>query len=315
VTWLLVEDDPDIRNVVAVMMQLWGEKSLALSDGNAAWTWLDNVAAGTYKGELPELALMDIRMPGHTGDQIAARIRETGPIKNIPIILMTAFTLTEAEVQSMMARAGVDHMIKKPLPDMDVFKSTLYQVRDDKHKKTSALSESSTTTTAPLPSIPPTRPPTPFTPPAAMVAPLRPADTLPIRVAAAPSNGAPITQPIVKSKPSTPATASPVPPPALTLSAPPIPVPPTSAMPTTPPNAKSKPSGSIPATALPVPPPALAPTPAPTPSTSAPATPPIAKSRPSGSSLAPTPATSTPPASSTPTALGPDTKPIDPSTS
>lgn len=134
-TWLLVEDDADIRNVVAVMMQLWGEKALALADGNAAWKWLDGVAAGTYNGDLPELALMDIRMPGHTGDQIAARIRETAPLKDIPILLMTAFTLTDSEVQSMMARCGVDYLIKKPLPDMDVFKSTLYKVRDEKRKR------------------------------------------------------------------------------------------------------------------------------------------------------------------------------------
>ncbi len=140
--WLLVEDDPDIRNVVAVMMQLWGEKALALADGNAAWRWLDGVAAGTYKDDLPELALMDIRMPGHTGDQIAARIRITEALKDIPIILMTAFTLSDGEVQSMMARSGVDHLIKKPLPDMDVFKSTLYKVRDEKRKQLASQSKS-----------------------------------------------------------------------------------------------------------------------------------------------------------------------------
>jgi CheY-like chemotaxis protein len=138
VTWLLVEDDPDIRNVVAVMMQLWGERALALADGNAAWAWLDSVEKGTLKDELPDLALMDIRMPGHTGDQIAARIRQTEKLKNIPIILMTAFTLTDSEVQAMMARAGIDHLIKKPLPDMDVFKATLYKIRDERRKANAA---------------------------------------------------------------------------------------------------------------------------------------------------------------------------------
>ena len=82
-TWLIVEDDPEIRNLVAVMMQVWGETPLALPDGNAAWRWLDSVVDGSFKGELPELALMDIRMPGHTGDQIAARMRLIERIKHI----------------------------------------------------------------------------------------------------------------------------------------------------------------------------------------------------------------------------------------
>ncbi|MHB8626933.1 MAG: response regulator [Aggregatilineales bacterium] len=163
-TWLLVEDDPDIRNVVAVMMQLWGEKPLALSDGNAAWSWLDGVIAGTYKGELPELALMDIRMPGHTGDQIAARIRVTERLKNIPIILMTAFTLSETEVQNMVERAGIDHLVKKPLPDMDDFRATLYRVRDERRKRSatpSAVPSSPTPIVPPKPAItPPAKPAT-----------------------------------------------------------------------------------------------------------------------------------------------------------
>jgi CheY-like chemotaxis protein len=135
VTWLLVEDDNDIRNVVAVMMSVWGEKPLSFADGNAAWAWLDSVANGTFTGELPDLALMDIRMPGYTGDKVAARIRQTPSIKDIPIILMTAFSLSDVEVQSMMEQSGFDHMINKPLPDMEVFRSTLYRVRDERRAR------------------------------------------------------------------------------------------------------------------------------------------------------------------------------------
>src|SRR6266568_914194 len=121
VTWLLVEDDNDIRNVVAVMMSVWGEKPLAFPDGGAAWAWLDSVTNGTFSGELPDLALMDIRMPGYTGDKVAARIRQTPSLKDIPIILMTAFSLSDAEIKTMMDQTGVDYLINKPLPDMDVF--------------------------------------------------------------------------------------------------------------------------------------------------------------------------------------------------
>ncbi|MBX3066857.1 MAG: response regulator [Anaerolineae bacterium] len=133
-TWLLAEDDTDIRTVISVMMTVWGEQPLVFPDGNAAWRWLDSVENGSFQGELPELALMDIRMPGHWGDKIAARIRKTPAVGDIPIILMTAFTLSEAEVKSMKEQTGVDHLINKPLPDLDVFRSMLYEVRDSRRK-------------------------------------------------------------------------------------------------------------------------------------------------------------------------------------
>ena len=63
VTWLLVEDDSDIRNVVSVMMSVWGEKPLAFPDGNAAWDWLDNVSNGTFTGELPTLPQPSTEQP------------------------------------------------------------------------------------------------------------------------------------------------------------------------------------------------------------------------------------------------------------
>src|SRR5438105_1910852 len=107
------------------MMTVWGEKPLPFPDGKAAWAWLDSVTNGTFTGELPELALMDIRMPGYTGDKVAARIRQIPAIKDIPIILMTAFALSDAEIKLMIEQTGIDHLINKPLPDMEDFRSML----------------------------------------------------------------------------------------------------------------------------------------------------------------------------------------------
>jgi CheY-like chemotaxis protein len=133
VTWLLVEDDLDIRTVVTVMMRVWGVQPLVFPDGNSTWAWLDSVENGSYTGELPELALMDIKMPGPFGDQIAARIRQTQALKHIPIILMTAFTLTGSEVTDLAERSGMDHLIFKPLPDFEDFRRLMYEVRNRKH--------------------------------------------------------------------------------------------------------------------------------------------------------------------------------------
>jgi len=138
VTWLVAEDDGDIRMVVTMMMTVWGEKPMPFPDGKSAWAWLDSVENGTFQGELPELALMDIRMPGYTGDQIAERIRRTDKLKHIPIILMTAFSLTDAEVAVMRARAGIDHLINKPLPEIDTFRTLLYRIRDERKLKAAA---------------------------------------------------------------------------------------------------------------------------------------------------------------------------------
>ena len=135
--WLVVEDEEDIRNIVKVMFQVWGHIALEFRDGNEAWGWLDAVEAGTYSGELPELALMDIRMPGHKGNEIARRIRTVGALKNIPIVLMTAFSLSEGERQEMIQDCGVDQIIHKPLPDLFEFKTLLDNVYNTKQQQAS----------------------------------------------------------------------------------------------------------------------------------------------------------------------------------
>jgi CheY-like chemotaxis protein len=130
----LVEDDADIRTVVSIMMTFWGEQPLAFPDGFTAWAWLDSVENGAFTGELPDLALMDIRMPGYRGDQLAARIRQVEALRHIPIVLMTAFSLTSDEKRDIIDRGGIDHLIHKPL-DMEELRTTLYQARDERRNR------------------------------------------------------------------------------------------------------------------------------------------------------------------------------------
>jgi CheY-like chemotaxis protein len=74
---------------------------------------------------MTELALMDIRMPGFKGHEIARRMRAVDALQDITIILMTAFSLTEDERDSMLAEYGVDRIIHKPLPEFDSLKALL----------------------------------------------------------------------------------------------------------------------------------------------------------------------------------------------
>ena len=131
-TWLIVEDEEDIRNIVSIMCQAWGHPTITFPDGNKAFSWLDEVEAGTFTGTLPEMALLDIRMPGPTGDKIAERIRQTAPIKDIAVVMMTAFSLSQDDKERLLTVCGADKLIRKPLPDMDELKNTLHTVLESK---------------------------------------------------------------------------------------------------------------------------------------------------------------------------------------
>ena len=123
--WLIAEDETDIRNLVVLMTQVWGHIPIIFETGQKAWEWLDAVENGTYSGALPDFALMDIRMPGKRGNEISQRMRTLTPLKRIPIVLMTAFVMTEDEMEKMKREFGVDYIMNKPLPDFDRLKQTL----------------------------------------------------------------------------------------------------------------------------------------------------------------------------------------------
>ncbi len=130
--WMIAEDEADIRHLVAAMCQMWGHTPLTFRSGTLAWEWLDAVESGEYDGPLPEFALMDIRMPGPRGNEIAQRIRTIPCLRDLPIVLMTAFVLSEVERKDMVFSYGVDLIINKPLPGPMDLHAILHKVIDDK---------------------------------------------------------------------------------------------------------------------------------------------------------------------------------------
>ncbi len=130
-TWLIAEDEADIRNLVALLFQMWGHTTLTFENGERVWQWLDKVEGG-QNGQLPDLILMDIRMPGKRGNELAHRMRSIAPLRHKPIVLMTAFTLSDDERRAIMAQDGVDHILNKPLPDFDQLRVILHNLVDQK---------------------------------------------------------------------------------------------------------------------------------------------------------------------------------------
>ncbi len=131
---MVVEDEPDIYDVLLAMFEIWGIEGVAFVDGAEAVAWIDDVDKGNVAGELPELAILDIRLPEISGPEVGARLRKSGRLGKMAIVMITAYRLTPEEEEQVKARAQADTLMYKPLPAMPELRRTLDAIID-KHKE------------------------------------------------------------------------------------------------------------------------------------------------------------------------------------
>lgn len=124
-TWMVVEDEQDLYEVLIAMFGAWHVDGVAFADGSEATAWIDAVDHGHISGELPSLALLDIRLPVGSGPEVAARIRRSPRLNNIAIVLMTAYRLDNDKHREIMSQSQADLLINKPLPDMAALRKIL----------------------------------------------------------------------------------------------------------------------------------------------------------------------------------------------
>ncbi len=132
--YLIIEDDKAIRDILAEVFDLLETEGVFtfLKDGNEAWAWLDTVEQGKVEN-LPDIAFVDIRMPGPQGHEIAERVRKMPKLSNIGIILMTAYELTEEEYKEVMERSQADRYISKPLPGVKGLNQMVKEIMTMRH--------------------------------------------------------------------------------------------------------------------------------------------------------------------------------------
>ncbi len=116
-TWMVVEDDPDLIEMFEAMIELMGVNSLIFSSGEAAVDWIDALTCGRFRGEKPDLALLDIRLSGEmTGVMVGAELRECPLLPDMTLILMTAYRLSSTWEKVVLQQSGADFLLYKPLP-------------------------------------------------------------------------------------------------------------------------------------------------------------------------------------------------------
>jgi CheY-like chemotaxis protein len=101
---LIVDDDPDIRDSLKILLNLDGHTVLEASDGE--------VALEKAKSEKPELVLTDALMPIKDGYSLAKDLRSNCETSATPIIMLTALDKEQDELKAF--QDGVDDFISKP---------------------------------------------------------------------------------------------------------------------------------------------------------------------------------------------------------
>jgi len=112
-TILIVDDEKSMREFLKILLVKEGYEVLAAPDGEQALAML--------AGNRVDLVITDIRMPGISGLELLAKIKDEN--EDIPVIMITAFASPNDAVQAM--KDGAYDYISKPF-NVDEIKTVIY---------------------------------------------------------------------------------------------------------------------------------------------------------------------------------------------
>ncbi|MER7176567.1 response regulator transcription factor [Streptomyces mesophilus] len=101
-TVLVVDDEPNIRDLLTQTLRLVGYDTVAAATGQEA------LAAARTAG--PALVVLDVMLPDLDGFEVARRLRTTG--QDVPVLFLTAKDTVEDRIEGLTA--GGDDYVTKP---------------------------------------------------------------------------------------------------------------------------------------------------------------------------------------------------------
>ncbi len=105
---LIAEDERDIRELVTFTLNFAGYEVVSASNGEEAVQLVEQ--------EMPDLVILDVRMPRMTGYEACTRIKNNPKTAHIPVVFLSAKG-QESEIQTGL-QAGADEYLLKPFaPD------------------------------------------------------------------------------------------------------------------------------------------------------------------------------------------------------
>jgi len=107
-TILIAEDERDIRDLVVYSLRFGGFEVVEAANGQEA--------VEKAQAVMPDLILMDVRMPKMTGYEACKQLKSMDSMKHIPVIFLSAKG-QEQEIQQGMDAGAVDYVLKPFAPE------------------------------------------------------------------------------------------------------------------------------------------------------------------------------------------------------
>jgi signal transduction histidine kinase len=107
---LVVDDNPDVTQFVALLLETQGYRTQSAQSGEAALR--------TMEEDRPDLILCDIMMPGMNGFDVFQRVRADRRWRSIPFAFLTA--LSDSQVRMSSAELGVEAYLTKPFSKQEL---------------------------------------------------------------------------------------------------------------------------------------------------------------------------------------------------
>jgi len=115
---LVVDDEPALRRSLARVLETRGMRVGVAEDGGQALEYIQRTP--------PDVALVDMMMPGIGGLEVLSRVKAMGiPIE---VLLMTAFADVDAAVAAM--KAGAYHFLTKPFHSNDAVAHAVFKAAE-----------------------------------------------------------------------------------------------------------------------------------------------------------------------------------------
>jgi len=110
-TIMLVDDDLEFLEELQVMLNLIGYKTKRFSRGEQALQSIKKVK--------PDLILLDLKMDGMSGFDFTKALQADPEIKNIPIIIVSAFC-SEPNIELLKNIYKIKRIVEKPVKPLDI---------------------------------------------------------------------------------------------------------------------------------------------------------------------------------------------------